>query len=82
MQREITDADGITWTCVQAFIGLSDQEEHPEAAQVKGQEDTYWVVCTPSGGAQSVRLQLQENWEQSYSDESLLKEIQKHQKSS
>ncbi len=82
MQREITDSDGVTWTCIQAFAGLSDQVEHSEAAQVKGQEDTYWVVCTPSGGAQSVRLQLQGGWEQSYSNESLLKEIQKQQGSS
>lgn len=77
MQREITDSDNITWTCVQAFTGLSDEEEHQEAAQVKGQEDTYWVVCTPNGGAQSVRLQLPGDWESAYSDEALLHEIER-----
>jgi len=46
MEREITDSDGITWTCVQAYSGLSHNPENQEAAQVKGQEDTYWVVCT------------------------------------
>ena len=76
MERVVSDPDGITWTCIQAFSGLSDQAEHPEAAQVKGQEDTYWVVCTPSGGAQSVRLKLPNEWESTYSDEALLQEIE------
>lgn len=76
MERVISDRDGITWTCIQAFAGLSDQTEHPEAAQVKGQEDTYWVVCTPSGGAQSVRLKLPSDWETDYSDEALLNQIE------
>lgn len=75
MERVVNDKDGITWTCIQAFTGLSDQTEHQEAAQVKGQEDTYWIVCTPSGGAQSVRLKLSGDWETSYSDEALLHEI-------
>lgn len=77
MERVVSDRDGITWTCIQAFTGLSDQAEHQEAAQVKGQEDTYWVVCTPSGGAQSVRLKLSGDWKSVYSDESLLHEIER-----
>lgn len=77
MPREVTDAQGVTWTCVQAFSGLLDESENRDAAQVKGKEDAYWVVCTPSGGAQSVRLQLQGEWEKSYSDEALLGEIEK-----
>jgi hypothetical protein len=48
MEREITDSNGITWTCVQAYSGLSNNAENQEAAQIKGQEDSYWVVCTPS----------------------------------
>jgi len=79
MEREITDSNGITWTCVQAYSGLSNNEEIQDAAQVKGQEDTYWVVCTPSGGAKSVRLKLEGEWEKSYSDEMLLNEIQAQQ---
>lgn len=70
MEREITDSDGITWTCVQALSGVSD-----EAAHVKGEEDAYWVVCTPSGGAQSLRIKLPKNWEADYSDEALLDAI-------
>ena len=76
MEREIKDADGITWTCVQAYTGLSDGVQDQDAAQVKGTDDTYWVVCTPSGGAKSVRLKLQGEWETSYSDEALLREIE------
>lgn len=76
MERTVSDQDGITWSCVEAFTGLSDEAEHSEAAQVKGQEDTYWVVCTPSGGAQTVRLKLSGDWRNDYSDESLLQEIE------
>ncbi|NEQ19740.1 MAG: hypothetical protein F6K28_09725 [Microcoleus sp. SIO2G3] len=76
MEREIKDADGITWTCVQAYTGLSDGAQDQDAAQVKGTDDTYWVVCTPSGGAKSVRLKLEGEWETSYSDEALLDEIE------
>jgi hypothetical protein len=79
MERSVTDTNGTTWTCIQAFTGLSDHSENQDAAQVKGQGDRYWVVCTPSGGAQSVRLQLPGDWENTYSDESLLQEIQSHQ---
>ncbi|MGG6266869.1 hypothetical protein ACQ4M3_21510 [Leptolyngbya sp. AN03gr2] len=75
MERTVSDRDGITWSCIEAFTGLSDETEHSEAAQVKGQEDTYWVVCTPSGGAQSVRLKLSGDWQNDYSDEALLQEI-------
>ncbi|MGE5658835.1 MAG: hypothetical protein ACM37W_19735 [Actinomycetota bacterium] len=76
MERVVNDSNGITWTCIQAFTGLSDQPEDREAAQVKGEEDAYWVVCTPSGGAQSVRLKLPGNWETAYSDEALLHQIE------
>lgn len=79
MEREITDGNGISWKCVQAYSGLSDREENQDAAKVDGEEDAYWVVCTPSGGAKSVRLKLQGEWETSYSDEMLLKEIQAQQ---
>jgi len=79
MQREVTDANGITWTCVQAYSGLSDRAENQEAAQVDEQKNTYRVVCTPSGGAKSVRMELQGEWETSYSDEELLREIEQQQ---
>lgn len=80
MAREVTDSNGITWSCAQAYAGLSDDAENQAAARVKDQDDKYWVVCTPSGGASSVRLQLNGEWEKSYSDEALLSEIEAHQK--
>lgn len=76
MERVVNHSDGTTWTCIQAFTGLSDHTENREAGQVKGKEDTYWVVCTPSGGAQSVRLQLPEDWETACSDNALLQAIE------
>jgi hypothetical protein len=71
MEREVTDREGITWQCIQALSGISE-----DAAQVKGEEDAYWVVCTPSGGAASVRLKMKEDWQTTCSDESLLREIE------
>ncbi|WP_138503276.1 hypothetical protein [Nostoc sp. PA-18-2419] len=79
MEREIKDSDGITWTCIQAFSGLSDIAEAQDAAQVKDEPNTYWVVCTPSGGARSVRLKLKDKWQENYSDEELLQEIKTQQ---
>lgn len=68
--REVQTDEGITWSCNQALSGISE-----EAGQVKGTDDLYWVVCTPSGGARSVRLQLPGNWETDYSDTELLEAI-------
>ncbi|BBD62409.1 hypothetical protein NIES2109_52490 [Nostoc sp. HK-01] len=79
MEREVKSADGTAWKCVQVFSGLSDNAENQDAAQVKGEPDTYWVVCTPNGGSQSVRLKLQGEWYYNYSDEELLDEIQAQQ---
>ncbi|MDF5726395.1 MAG: hypothetical protein PUP91_39340 [Rhizonema sp. PD37] len=76
MQREVKDANEITWTCIQAYAGLSNGEENKAAALVSEERDTYWVVCTPSGGAKSVRLELNNNWEESLNDKELLHKIQ------
>lgn len=59
--REVTDADGIVWTCIQAFAGLGNDPAKEAAARVPG-EDRVAVVCTPSGGARSVRLALPTGW--------------------
>jgi|GEM_PF-377774 len=86
--REVTSREGTTWNCVQAYAGLSEkglsgQEDtedlaKKDLAKVKG-EDAYWVVCTPSGGAQSVRVKLPADWETAVSDEALLQAIQANQ---
>jgi hypothetical protein len=72
MPREVTDPDGITWTCIQAFAGLGNDPEKEEAARVDGEADAFQVVCTPSGGAQSVRIELPGDWEQKAPDEELV----------
>jgi hypothetical protein len=74
MSRDVTDADGTTWTCIQAFAGLGADPDKTEAARVDGAPDHFHVICTPSGGAKSVRVQLPEAWEQ-LSDEELLQII-------
>ena len=53
MPREITDADGVTWSCIQAFAGLGNGPEKADAARVGSARDRFHVVCTPSGGAKS-----------------------------
>jgi hypothetical protein len=56
MPREVTDGDGTTWSCVEAYAGLSEDGKS-DAARIEG-TDRYRVVCTPSGGAASVTLEL------------------------
>ena len=75
MPREVTDGEGVKWACVQAYGGLSEGEANEEAARVEGAGDLFQVVCTPSGGAQTVRLELEGGWEESLSDEELLQRI-------
>jgi hypothetical protein len=70
MPREVTDPDGIAWTCIQAFAGLGNDPEKQEAARVPG-SNAVQVVCTPSGGAASKRLELRPDWEAMPDDELL-----------
>ena len=74
MARELTDTDGIAWTCVQAFAGLAEGSDKTEAARVDG-TDRLHVVCTPSGGARSVRLALEGGWDAALTDDQLLDAI-------
>jgi hypothetical protein len=76
MPREVADAEGIRWSCIQAFAGLGKDAEKTEAARVEGAGDRFHVVCTPSGGAKSVRVELPSHWEKGLSDEELLSAIQ------
>jgi hypothetical protein len=69
MPREITDQEGIVWTCIQAFAGLGNDPGKLAAARVDGARDRVHVVCTPSGGAHSLRLELPGDWETALSDE-------------
>jgi hypothetical protein len=70
-QREVTDKDNVKWTCVQAYSGLDGKVSEKTSELSENDEGEVPVVCTPSGGAQSVRLQLSKEWE-SLSDEELV----------
>lgn len=74
MPREVTDGEGTAWSCVEAYAGLSDDGKR-DAARVEG-TDRYRVVCTPSGGATSVTLELPGGWDESLTDADLLREIE------
>ena len=72
--REVTDSDGIVWTCIQAFAGLGNDPQKQEAARLDG-SDRVQVVCTPSGGARSRRVALPSDWD-GMSDHALLASIE------
>lgn len=74
MPREVTDGEGTVWSCVEAYAGLSEDGKS-DAARVEG-TDRYRVVCTPTGGATSVTLELPGGWDESMSDEDLAKAIE------
>ena len=75
MPREVRDDRGITWSCVEAYAGLSGSAG--DAARADGPGERYRVICTPSGGAKSVELELPAGWEESLSDDDLAREIGK-----
>ena len=77
MPREVNCEDGVVWSCVEAYAGLSDEGD-TEAAEraATGGDEKRIVVCTPSGGAKTVRLELPADWEKSLDDEQLLREIE------
>ena len=70
MAREVTVGD-TKWSCFQAYAGVNEDSAAAQAAQEGGKVT---VVCTPSGGEQSVRLELAADWEQ-LSDEELARAI-------
>ena len=74
-QREVTDQENTTWVCVQAFGGLNKEAAEEAADKVETEDGKVPVVCTPGGGAQTVRLQLSRDWLESYSDEQLIAAI-------
>jgi hypothetical protein len=74
-QREVTDSHNTTWTCVQAYAGV-DSSAATEATERSATEaGDVPVVCTPSGGAQTIRLELSKDWLDSLSDEELTNAI-------
>ena len=76
-QREVQDHDNTRWVCVEALSGLSDNSAEV-ADKIKDGQGNVPVICTPSGGAQTVRMSVDPNWSEALSDEEILKKI-KHQ---
>jgi hypothetical protein len=74
-QREVTDNENTTWTCVQAYGNLSQENAEKAAELIEDTNGDVTVVCTPSGGAQTVRLQLPKDWMEAVPDEELVKQI-------
>lgn len=75
MPRDVTDEEGTVWNCVQAYAGLNGDAGEKAEAAVAGGGDLVRVVATPSGGAQTIRLELKNDWETSASDEEILDKI-------
>jgi len=75
--KEIQTADGIRWQCAEAMIKPADDKSSPSG---KDERDLVMVVCTPTGGAQSVRIELKTDWKESVPDEELARAIEQNRK--
>lgn len=78
-QRQVQDKGNTIWDCVEAFSAISNGNMQKTAALSpdKGMVD---VVCTPSGGAQSVRLRVAEDWLEKMTEEKLLAAIEEQRR--
>ncbi|OUJ73458.1 hypothetical protein [Hymenobacter crusticola] len=74
-QRDVTDSHKTTWTCVQAYAGVEEKVADKAAKLAETDDGSVPVVCTPTGGAQTVRLELKSDWYDDLSDEELLTAI-------
>lgn len=74
-QREVTDSHNTTWTCVQAYAGTDSSATAAATERSATDAGDVPVVCTPSGGAQTVRLELTKEWLDQLSDEELINAI-------
>ena len=67
---------------MQAYSGLEGEKADKAAALSENGNGQVPVVCTPGGGAQSVRLELPKNWQEDIADEELLASISEAQEES
>lgn len=74
-QREVQDEQNVQWVCVQALAGVDGAATEAAAKHLESDRGTVPVVCTPSGGATSVRIELARGWEETASDAELLEAI-------
>jgi hypothetical protein len=73
--REVRDTNNVAWSCVQAFSGTNGDAAKRAAQLSKENSETVEVICTPSGGAQTVRLNLDQQWLEKISDDDLVTAI-------
>ena len=74
--REVQDAANTRWTCAQAMAGVDSAVADEASDRLLDDKGNVPVVCTPSGGAQTVRLRLVNGWEESLTDAELLSAIE------
>jgi hypothetical protein len=74
-QREVQDSDNTRWVCVEALSAITESRKDIEE-KIQDSNGNVTVVCTPSGGAQTVRLQLPPDWLENTPDAELLKKIE------
>ena len=75
-QREVKDSEGITWKCIQAFSGGSKALAEKATALAENAPGQVTVICTPSGGYQTVRVELSEDWIDHLPEEELITTIE------
>lgn len=73
-QREVQDLENTRWVCVEALSAISEGRKDIEE-KIQDKNGNVTVVCTPSGGAQTVRIQLQSDWQETLDDETLIQKI-------
>ena len=71
------DEQKVRWQCVQAFAGSGGQSAAQATEIIEQNGAEVPVVCTPSGGEQTIRLNLPQNWETEMSDAELIQAIAK-----
>ncbi|MGQ0652505.1 MAG: AI-2E family transporter [Betaproteobacteria bacterium] len=75
-EREVTDGGQLKWSCVQAYGGSSETKRADAGADLATDDNgMVAVVCTPSAGAQSVRVELSRGWQADLADAELLAAI-------
>jgi hypothetical protein len=75
-QREVTDKHNVTWTCAQAYAATESAASEQAVEKSETADGNVPVVCTPSGGAQTVRLELPKDWFDNLPDDELAQAIQ------
>lgn len=75
-QREVTDNENTRWSCVQAYTMAGHKSGTNIDALAESDTGNVTVVCTPTGGEKTVRLELQNNWLEEMTDDALVEAIQ------